>query len=161
MDFEQRLGIEKIKSGRERLLELEKTGQFVFHGSLDKIDILKPKQAYNFNKETGEEEKDGYPAVFATPYADMAIFRALINEKELEEDSESRFGTDQNGKLHFSTTRNLLERAEGIKARVYVLNKDDFEGFDHIQCRAEKEIVPVEIIEVNVNDLPDNINTID
>lgn len=161
MNFEAKMGLEKNKSGREKLLELEKTGQFVFHGSLDKINILEPRQSYNCNKETGKEEKDGDPAVFATPFADMAIFRALIHEKGLEEDSESSFGIDDDGKLHFFATKNLIDRARGIIARVYVLNRDDFDNFDYIQCRSSKEIIPVEVIEVNVDDLPDNIKIID
>ena len=56
---------EQFENPREELKMLEKTGKFVFHGSLDSIDILEPRQAYNSNKETGQKEADGVPAVFA------------------------------------------------------------------------------------------------
>lgn len=81
MNFEKESKVEQIVKGREKLLALEKEGKFVFHGSPDVINVLEPRQAYNRNDETGTMEKHDEPAVFATPYAEVAIFRALINAK--------------------------------------------------------------------------------
>ncbi len=107
MDFEKPPKFEQVGNSREKLLSLEKEGKYVFHGSPDIIKTLEPRQAYNQNKETGVMEKDGEPAVFATPYADVAIFRALINAKGISGESTSSFGI--NGEqLHFSATKNQI-----------------------------------------------------
>lgn len=73
---------EEVISENKRLLqELEKSGEFVFHGSYQKLEILEPRQGRKRNKETGKIEEDGSPAVSATPFADIAIFRS--NEESI------------------------------------------------------------------------------
>ncbi len=160
MNFERSRETKKFGEGRRKLLTLEKEGKYVFHGSSDIIQVLEPQQAYNINQETGEEEKDGNPAVFATPNADVAIFRALINSRDVFEDSESKFGMDDQG-LHFSATKNLLDSAKGKIAKVYVLDKSKFTSFEGSQCRSEESITPVQVVEVMFEDLPDNIKIIE
>jgi len=158
MDFEKLPKIEQIGKNREKLLSLEKEGRYVFHGSPDIIETLEPRQAYNQNKEAGEMEKDGEPAVFATPYADVAIFRALINANGVLGESTSSFGI--NGEqLHFSATKNLLDSAKNKIGKVYVLDKQKFQNFEGMQCRSIESNSPIEIIEVGVDDLPQNIET--
>lgn len=141
-------------------MSLEKEGEYVFHGSPETISILEPKQAFNRNDETGNMEKDGEPAVFATPYADVAIFRALINAKDVTGESTSRFGVDED-RLHFSATRNLLEAAKKKTGKVYVLDKQKFQSFEGMQCRSTEINKPLEIIEVRIDDLPQNIKIIE
>jgi len=148
------------QKSRERLLSLEKEGKYVFHGSPDTITILEPRQAYNRSKETGNMEKDGKPAVFATPYADVAIFRALINANKVSGESTSQFGIDGD-KLHFSATKNLLKAARGKIGKVYVLDKQNFQDFEGMQCRSLETNKPIEVIEVTIDDLPQNIETIE
>lgn len=160
MNFENKFKIEKIGKGREKLLSLEKEGKYVFHGSPDIIDVLSPRQAENLNKKTGEMERDGEPAVFATSYADIAIFRALMDGKDIVGGSESLFGIDGQ-ELYFSATKNLLDQAKKKVGRVYVLDKEKFENFEGMQCRSHEPIAPIEIVEVNVDDLPENIKTIE
>lgn len=145
-----------ISEAKKQLLDLEKTGRYVFHGSPDYIEALEPRQAYNSNPQTGEDEKDGEPAVFATQYADIAIFRALLSGKDVPEDSQTNFGTD-GGKLHFSTTRNLLEAARDKKANIYVLDKSKFVEPEGTQCRSYVAVSPIQTIEVSAKDLPENI----
>lgn len=158
MDFEKPPKFEQVGNSREKLLSLEKEGKYVFHGSPDIIKTLEPRQAYNQNKETGVMEKDGEPAVFATPYADVAIFRALINAKGISGESTSSFGI--NGEqLHFSATKNLLEGAKSKIGRVYVLDKQKFQDFEGMQCRSTEVNNPIKIIEVSADDLPQNIET--
>ncbi len=156
---EGRPEIERFGKNREKLLLLEKEGKYVFHGSPDFIKTLDPHQAYNRSAETEKMEKDGEPAVFATPYADVAIFRALINIKDVVGESESNFGINGE-RLHFSTTKNLLDQAKKKIGKVYVLGKQKFKDFEGMQCRSEESIVPIEIIEVTVEDLPDDIQII-
>ena len=159
MNFKIPSKIKQIGKNREKLLKLEKRGKFVFHGSLDTIDILEPQQAYNNNEKTGQMEKDGDPAVFATIYADVAIFRALINSKDVVGESTSEFGT--NGEqLYLSATKNLLDQTEKKIGKVYVLDKQKFKDFKGMQCQSEESIVPIKVIKVTVEDLPDNIKVI-
>jgi hypothetical protein len=156
-ELEQNI-VERGGRGRERLLELEKEGKFVFHGSPTIIDVLEPRQAYKYNK-NHERKEDGKPAVFASQYADVAIFRALTSGYNVGGESSSGFGIDD-GKLHFSATQNLLDAAKGMVGHVYVLDKDNFSRFVGMQCRSFKKNIPVETIEVTIADLPPNIEII-
>lgn len=160
MSFELGDNIEKEESGRDKLLRLEREGVFVFHGSPEAVKDIEPRQAYNENLETGEKEKDGAPAVFATPFADVAIFRALINTVGVEGDSTSRFGIED-GIIHFESTQNLLDRAKDKNGFVYVLKKEQFDEPIGTQCRSEESVSPVEIVEVSVEDLTKDIKIID
>lgn len=147
---------EKPLKPREQLLKLEKTGKYVFHGSLQDIEKLEPRQAYNY--ENGKKKKDGDPAIFATPYADVAIFRALTNNPAVKESSSS-FGINDDG-LFFSASKKLLIASKKITAKVYVLDKDKFESFQGMQCKSLKTTKPIKVIEVNFDDLPPNITII-
>jgi hypothetical protein len=160
MDFEKPPTIEREGRNREKLLSLEKEGKYVFHGSPDIIKTLEPRQAYNQNKETGEMERDGEPAVFATPLADIAIFRALINRRGISGESRSSFGISGE-QPQFSATKNLLDGAKRKIGRVYVLDKSNFQNFDGMQCRSLETNEPIEVIEVTVDDLPQNIKIIE
>lgn len=71
-------------SSLEKLTQLQETGNHVFHGSPDgNIEVLEPRQAIHYPNlpKSAEYILDGDPAVSATPYADIATFRALINRK--------------------------------------------------------------------------------
>jgi hypothetical protein len=154
MDLEKNYKFERPGKNREKLLALEKEGKYVFHGSSDIIDILEPRQAGGHNEKTGKWENDGSPAVFATPYADLAIFRSLLYDKDLE--NEFGINGDQ---LHMRADKKLIERAKNRIGKVYVLDKSKFNpaSFRGIDCRSEEKITPLEIIEVTINDLPKNI----
>lgn len=162
MNIEQIPKIERISPSKEKLLALESKGKYVFHGSPVVRAILRPKQAKRENKETGSEEDDGDPAVFATPYADLAIFRSLVNTEGVAGPSKNGFGIDDE-KRNFSASKNLLEAAKGKIGKVYVFDKDQFyyqeEGM--MECRSEKPVVPLEIVEDTVDDLPENVEIIE
>mgnify|MGYP007094911175 CR=1 FL=1 len=158
MNFDKQF--EQIGKNREKLLALENEGRYVFHGSMEEIDVLEPRQAEKQNKETGEMEPDGDLAVFATPHADTAIFRSLINAKDVSGESSSGFGMGDNG-LHFSTTQNLLDAAKTKRGKVYVLDKAQFSNFEGTQCRSFEDVKPIEVIEVDFNDLPPGIKLIE
>jgi len=147
---------EQMPSAREHLLDLEKQGKYVFHGSIDENPELEPKQAHTLNKKTGEMEKDKEPAVFATPFADVAIFRALINEKRTAQNSSSSFGIDGD-KFRFSAFKNLIDIARTAKGKVYVFEKELFGKVKGTECRSQKKVKPIEIIEVGFKDLPKKI----
>ena len=152
MNFETKQ-FEKSGEARKKLLAMEKEGLYVFHGSSEDIEELEPRQAFDRNKDTGKMEEDGEPAVFATPYADIAIFRALTNFKDMKGSSSSSFGLNEDGALHFSATENLLEHAKGKVGKVYVLPKDSFDEPEGMQVKSSDSMTPVEVVEVGVDDL--------
>ena len=162
MNFDLPPKIEQLSKNRERLLSLEKEGNYVFHGSPVIIDNLVPKQALNKNQETGEMEPHGEPAVCATKHADLAIFRALTNFTDDIGPSNVSFGTDENGKPQFSASSNVIELAKIKTGQVYVLN---VKGFDPLieggsEYRSSETVTPVEVIEVSFDDLPKNIQIV-
>jgi len=133
-----------------KLLKLEKQKSYVFHGSINKIDILEPRQAFN------NWEADWKPAVFATEIIDIAIFRSLINRHrwDIIGTSESKFWI-RDWKTYFSLTKNLLEQAKDKIWYIHVLDRKDFSHFEKIECKSYNSITPIEIITVTVDDLPD------
>lgn len=156
MSIEEIPSIEKGSRNREKLLLLEKEGKYVFHGSSKSLGVLEPRQGFDLNKETGKMEEDGAPAIFATPYADIAIFRALINGNGLSEESFSSFGIDGE-RLNFSATKNLIDKSRDCIGKVYVLDKGKFQNFEGIQCRSFEPNHPIQVIDVTFDDLPADI----
>lgn len=154
-----------MNKGREKLEEMEKTNNYVFHGSpFANIDILIPKQGKHFPNFQNSEEYilDGEPAVSATPYIDFSIFRALINRENVSFPFRSGFGFDKNNQKEFRVSvKEVLEEIQNKHGYVYVFSKSDFQPYSrdgkthegNMEWRAYKEVKPKEIIEVNFNDL--------
>ncbi len=156
MNFDKPTNKEQISAARERLSSLEKEGKYVFHGSYERVETLEPRQAGGHDEETGRYETDGEPAVFASTYADCAIFRSLIHGKE----SENAMGIDNADRLHFTADRILMERAKDKIGYVYVLEKSIFGDFKGMDCRSPETVHPIEVIEVTSGDLPKDIQII-
>jgi hypothetical protein len=154
---------------KQKILELEKTGKYVFHGSNNgNIEVLEPRQSYHFNNPEDLEEKgspDGEPAVAATPYAEIAIFRAIVNGGNIQSHHLSGFGFKQNKKdqMYFSLEpiEAVNEAYDNKKGFVYVFNKADFKPYlrdgqadeSAMEWRCDKTIKPLEVIEVTSADL--------
>lgn len=153
-------------SSTKKLLQLEKTGRYVFHGSPNgNIDILEPRQSMHFPDlpKSTEGIPDGEPSVSATPYSDIATFRALINRKNIPFNHSSGFGVNDSGIKNFSISdAKILEEIKEKKGFVYVFNKNEFEPYSRnghaeensMEWRAYKSVKPIEIIEVSHEDLP-------
>lgn len=156
---------ENITEARKKLLELESSGSFVFHGSPVNIDVLEPRQSQDRDKNTGLMVDDGDPAVSATLSADIAIFRALTANIG----GASSFGMDDNGNLYFSLSPRALANLEikannGVLGKVYVLDKNGFSEYANRgkrEWRSNEKVVPLKFIEVGFKDLPPNIKIID
>ncbi len=113
---------------KERLNELEATGEYVFHGSPNgEIEILEPRQSTRVSDPSKPSESiaDGNPAVSATPYADLATFRAIINKQNIPlEEFSSGFGIDNAEKRTFQvSSAEVLDHVKDKKGYVYVLIK--------------------------------------
>jgi hypothetical protein len=147
---------------KDKLLELEKSGDYVFHGSGESLKKLMPRQAYTYVE--GQQLKDGEPAVFASSRIEYAVLMAIINRANCVGSYHSGAGVhiDEAGvmtlKLRASkeTMANLKHDARGY---VYVLNKKGFtnrhpKGVEYV---AHGEVTPVEIIVVSREDLSRDI----
>lgn len=149
--------------GIDYLNYLEKTGKYVFHGSpFGGIDTLVPKQGRHFPNPKDSEEfiLDGDPAVSATPYAEFAIFRALINKNNTP-NVRSGFGFNNKEKEFRVSNQKVLDDIKDKKGFVYVFDKNHFEPYSrngkahegNMEWRAYKEVKPKEITEVQYDDL--------
>jgi len=163
MNFDRLPSPERSETGREKLLRLEKEGKFVFHGSDALLNALEPRQAQKFDEAKGVNIGDGEPALFASKFADMAIFRALISEKLINEESNNGFGTTEDNSPQFYATRNLIEAAKNRIGKVYVLNGESFKPtvIGGSEYRSTEIVKPVEVVEVTFKDLPTNIKIIE
>ncbi len=151
---------------KKRLLDLEATGTFLFHGSPYKIEELEPRQAHTrASNESYEMVPDGEPSVAASPYAEIAIFRAIVNRENIPESHTGSFGskTDEEGttvELSYGFTPNVPALLPNSTGYVYVLKKSQFNpraGELGMEWRSERRVKPVEIIEVHEQDLPSKI----
>jgi hypothetical protein len=150
---------------KEKLMELEKSGNHVFHGSpTGDMEILEPRQGRHVVDTKNPESQilDGRPAVSATPHAELAIFRAIINGKNVPFSHNSGFGT-RNGEKEFRvSSKEVLDAVKGSKGHVYVFDKKEFEPYDRdrkpaedtMEWRSYTPVKPIEVVEVTSDDLP-------
>lgn len=148
----------KIEQGRETLMSLEKEGLYLFHGSTELIEELEPRQAKIWDKDKKEMIEHGEPSVVTTPFAEVAIFRAVISNKIKSDDGEhySAFGSDGE-KPYFETTPSVLKNAKDVIGYVYVFKKEDFTKLSPMEWRSDKKLKPIRLFEVHFEDLPKNI----
>jgi hypothetical protein len=158
--------IEKMQSGREILLSLEGEGKYVFHGSQNSdIDVMEPRQAYNHKDQIAE--KDGDPAVFASKFADYAIFRAIVNENNCPKGVMSTVDTKYNRDtawLEFEVSKEAMDQLdENSSGYVYVFDKDAFtpkrEGA--VEYISTSPVSSVRKIKVMKSDLPPDIKVVE
>jgi|SRR3989344_3889913 len=152
----------KISVARKKLLALQKKG-FLFHGSPFKIDKLGLRQPVNFNIKKNKYVKHGKPCVAATPFADIAIFRAIINKTNFpskSKDYAASFGI-KSKKLNLATTKKVLENLSNQCGYVYVFDKKQFSRRSIWEWRSYQEIRPIKVIKITIGDLSNNIKAID
>lgn len=134
-------------SNLEKLREFELSGNYVFHGSGEKIEEFEPRQAHNYVD--GKQIPDGVPAVFASDILDYAIFMALINKSNLPKGYLAGV-SNKNGILEFSASQDTIERINNdFKGIVYVFNKKDFKHKKGAEYICIQKIKPVDIIPVS------------
>ena len=135
MSFEgQTIGIER---GKDTLIALEKKGDFVFHGSLVLLSgELEPRQAKTLDKHTGSMINDGELAVVATPIAEVAIFRAVINNSLRVGGSHwSSFGWDKDGdgtSVEYKTTKEIFDSPRNQRGMFMFFEKKIFTNMGHL-----------------------------
>ncbi|MCR5032129.1 MAG: hypothetical protein K6A92_04645 [Lachnospiraceae bacterium] len=124
-------------------IEMEK--EYLYHGSPRKLNILIPHQAVD----TGFEEGCRY-AVYATSNKNMAICFALGCIEESEE-AERIMLPEYGDKMVF---RNC-HPDYGAKGYLYLLDKEKFTHAMGTQWVCYEEIVPEQVIEIEVDDYLD------
>lgn len=157
---------ENFQSGKETLEQLSKTGEFVFHGSPQKLEKLEPRQQTSFNQKTRVTEPDGKPAVCAALNYEIAIFRALTSSHIAEQLGVKDYYTEfdmSDGKPYFRGNPQSIAIARRPDARgyVHVFRKKDFQPHNDLESRAYQEVKPIYTIEVKSSDLPENIESVD
>src|SRR3989344_5426026 len=151
-----------MSESKQKLLELEKSRLYLFHGSSESdIKELEPRQGYTIPKGKEKLIKDGEPAIAATPYADIAIFRAIVRKGK----SGFSASTKSAGiSISFNADKKGLDIAKNNIGYVYVLNKDGFvsmSGDDrHMEWRKATPTKPLFIYKVTYEDLPQKIKII-
>lgn len=149
-----------------QLIELELEGNYVFHGSgMPDLEYLEPKQGRHIpDMNKGDQFiLDGEPAVSATPYVDFAIFRALINNNNIDFDFNSRFGFRGGEKEFRVSSKKVLDNVQNKKGFVYVFDRKDFSPYsrdgipkpENMEWRSYKTVKPLQALEVSFIDLPD------
>ncbi len=142
---------ERERSPRERLLELERSGRYVFHGSARSIETLEPRQGKNFSPASRRMEPDGAPAVAATEHADIAIFRALVNQDQFPDYGYySAFGV-ADGKPYVKMSKAVLAGLREKVGYVHVLPRKMFQPVRG-EWRAETSVHPDFVVRVTASD---------
>ena len=152
-------GIEKV--GKERLLDLEREGKYLFHGSGFKLDTLEPRQAHN-HPTSDKKIPDGEPAVFASELANVAIFMAVISKPNTPSGFRSGFSGRGDGSVEYRVTKETMDQIKNAKGYVHVFDRNNFQRRgDSSEWISTKPVQPIEIIEVSEKDLPNNIEVKD
>jgi hypothetical protein len=152
----------EVLRGREVFRALEKEGEYVFHGTARELIMLEPRQPFNKNKETGKMAPHGDPAVCATPYSDVAIFRSIVNRDFAPVNHGSRFWADKDDKeglkMNYEITKDveeqIKEKTNEIIGKVYFFRKEEFEQFSSIEYRSATNVEPLGVVLVTPEDLP-------
>jgi hypothetical protein len=152
-----------MTGSKQKLLELEKEGKYLFHGSPESnLEELKPHQAYTVPEGEKDMVKDGEPCIAATPYLDIAIFKALITK------GESSFSVSATSRedaiIKLKANEEAIETAKNTKGCVYVLDKIGLvpiSGNNYcMEWRSKTSVKPLRVFEVSYEDLPANIEII-
>lgn len=126
-----------------------KQDNYLYHGSPFKLETLCPRQAHDTQYESGCQE-----AVYATDNIDMAICFALGVEGD--ENSERTMMPEHGMKMVFKKCHPRY----GQKGYIYVLNKKEFVHAMGSQWVSYNEQIPVDIIEIDVDDYADEYSIV-
>lgn len=142
--------VENKGEGRERLLRLEKTGLYLFHGSgQSALSELTPSLPYTIKDGIREPHSDR-PTVSATPSVDMAIFYAVVNQDNRKVSFDVEHAT-------YFATQKALEYAKTHTGFVYVVNRDEFAypvgKSPQAEIRTDRPVKVLEVVSVSYKDL--------
>lgn len=129
------------------LEELEKTDEYVFHGSNNLQKYLEPRQAHNSG------EPDGKPAVFASQEIIVPTFMSVF--KPQEDGDSIRCGVSDDFKISLFATQHTLDRVqEEDCGYVYIFDKSLFKHRDHHEWISYKKVTSRYIAKVFRKNIP-------
>ena len=142
-------------SPREQLNKLEKENKYVFHGTGSQIENFEPRQAHTIIQ--GKKVPDGESSIFASSFADYAVFMALVNEENCPKGYRSGCSY-HNGVLTFRATKETLEQlTPEARGYVYVFNRRDFIQKNPSEWVSHQTVTPVSIVTVIRSDFTSEI----
>lgn len=152
-----------MTNSKQKLLELEKEGKYLFHGSSTAdLKELKPHQAYTIPRGEKGMVKDGEPCIAATSYLNIAIFMSLMT-KDRSDFSSSANGSE-NAEIKFRASKKAIKAAKDHVGYVYVLSKGGFTPRSkrtyNMEWRRKTSVKPLWMFEVSYEDLSKNVEII-
>ncbi len=145
--------LELIRS-KERLRELEATGEYVFHGSPYIVKTFEPRQAYT--DIDGTPTPDGEPAVFASDEIETPIFRSIFHESSyegLEGSYEVGFSNSADGNHYVHANEAAVEACKHNSGYVYVFKRDDFVLRGTSEWVANTAVKPIAVFNSHFEDI--------
>jgi hypothetical protein len=139
--------------GIEKLSELEATGLYVFHGSMNNnIEIFEPRQALSFQKPDGES------AVFAASSIEPAVFMAILGSRKAAGWDSDKFIPP----FGFFIAQSAWNKAhqEQWQGYVYALPMEKFIKGNGWVWRSTEKVQPVHKFVVSIEDLPLSITVV-
>ena len=143
---------------RQLLAELERSGNYVFHGSSKRIDIFEPRQATN--RKNGKPVPDDRPGIHASTLIDIAIFMAIVSEDNCHKKFHGSFSYYGEGNLVFEVTKETLDGLIEPVGYVYIFDRRDFKKRNAIEYIFYSPIKPIAHVEVGIDDMPAGIKLI-
>jgi hypothetical protein len=145
-------------SGRAALMFLADTGEFLFHGSPDRLPILRPRQARTYDVDRVRGHPHGPRGVSASAFPEVAIYRALLNPK-IAADVRlymSEIDVDGRGQPRFSASLDAILWATRSETTgwVHVLDRSTFRDYSRIEGRSSRIVRPLLAIQVCGLDMP-------
>lgn len=143
-----------MSEAKEKLINLESSGKFVFHGSDVGITEFEPRQAHNHVG--GQHVPDGDPAIFASSVVDYAIFMAIINKTNCPKGYRASSRTTA-GVTTFKTDKKTLDQLKDTSSGwVYVFDKNKFSKRKDggVEYSSSVKLTPIESVRVLKEDLP-------
>jgi hypothetical protein len=136
---------DKEAVGVEKILELQGTEKYVFHGSRLKIDSLEPR----VSNDTGSDPWQKTESVYADSSAKSAFERSLLDRVD-----GAQFYIDTDSRTaKIRCTREAYLQMMDRKVWVHVCDKKDFESREHgSECKSNKEVIPDQVIELGISD---------
>jgi len=151
---------------KTKLLQLESTHQYVFHGSKEARNVLEPQQAYNYIQ--GKKVPDGEPAIFASALIDYAIPMALFNKENCPQGVSFSLGmhgeSPETATLYVRISQKTLDQlSEKSVGYIHVFPRSPFSlresgGVEYVSYAPQH---PSHIIEVHKWDLTEKIEISD
>ena len=146
-------GIEEIKS-KDRLKELEDSGNYLFHGSPNQIETFEPRQAYT--DVDAVSVPDGEPAVFASTEIETPIFRSIFHESRfasLQGSFELGFSNGEEGHTYIHANQAAIDACQDKAGYVYVFKRDDFSQRSGTEWVAYEKVKPIAFFRSGFKDI--------